>query len=111
MYIGIGITAVGLLFIVFGPDRIIYNTREGITFIKVLQLYPGPITSLGFLIACVAHYLYDLNENKRINIIKDKLDERIDTLNEIPEGYKPLVKNLGSGDYRIEFVTEEEFVE
>lgn len=42
---------VGGCFLIFGPSTIMVNSLSGPTFIQFLQLYPGPIVSLGGILA------------------------------------------------------------
>ncbi|GAL07077.1 hypothetical protein JCM19237_3082 [Photobacterium aphoticum] len=48
------ILAVGVGFIFFGPETIYYDRYEGMTFVQVLQAYPGPIATLGGLMMGLA---------------------------------------------------------
>lgn len=87
---GFILLATGILFIIFGPETIYYNTASGMTFVQVLQAYPGPIASVGGLFIGIANY------GLRVSSPETKLDKAIqNTLsaagvdaNELPEGYE-----------------------
>jgi hypothetical protein len=48
---------VGAGFIIFGPNSVWVNRYEGPTFLQFLQLYPGPIVTVGFALAYLGQYL------------------------------------------------------
>ena len=48
------ILAVGVGFILFGPETIYYDRYEGMTFVQTLQAYPGPIATVGGIIMGLA---------------------------------------------------------
>lgn len=52
MGIGFVIGAVGVATMIFGPSTITYDRLSGPTFFQYIQLYPGPITTVGCV--CVA---------------------------------------------------------
>ncbi|QUJ69518.1 hypothetical protein KDD30_22485 (plasmid) [Photobacterium sp. GJ3] len=88
-FIGLGIAIIGVLFILFGPNEIVYNRYEGMSFVQMLQAYPGPIASVGFLI-------YGLTNRMRVSGLEEYQVQVLETLEaailikdeEIPEGYR-----------------------
>ncbi len=105
MYAGVGIAVVGLLFIIFGPDKIYYNAGEGMTFIQMLQAYPGPIASVGGLLFFVGSQISSYMGQKNENIINKQLDAQIKIQDsEIPEGFALNMKPLEEGKYLVELV-------
>lgn len=58
MLLGIAVVCVGGYIIMFGPDYIRYSRFAGPTFYQFIELYPGPITTAGFLIVALAHRLF-----------------------------------------------------
>lgn len=56
MALGLVIGFVGAITLVFGPSTITYNIASGLTPYQMIQVYPGPIFTLGaFLIAISSH--------------------------------------------------------
>ncbi|UUY10470.1 hypothetical protein LRS11_10760 [Pseudomonas sp. J452] len=53
-FIGYGVLIVGVLTLIFGPESVMVSTFSGPDFFQMIQLYPGPIASAGFLIASAA---------------------------------------------------------
>lgn len=56
MLLGGLIFAVGALALLFGPSRV-YITHGGLTLLQFIQLYPGPIVSVGALILGVSQWV------------------------------------------------------
>ncbi|CAM3345252.1 hypothetical protein BZK31_08875 [Pseudomonas floridensis] len=54
---GFALFGVGFLTILLGPETVQYSRATGPTFFQYLQLYPGPIASLGLLIAHFGSYI------------------------------------------------------
>lgn len=50
---GFALFGVGFLTILLGPETVRYSRATGPTFFQYLQMYPGPIATLGLLIARV----------------------------------------------------------
>lgn len=57
-FVGLAIMAVGFLTIIFGPSTITYSTFSGPTFTQWVQMYPGPIATVGGLISLCGKALY-----------------------------------------------------
>ncbi|MCP3921152.1 MAG: hypothetical protein GY714_01065 [Desulfobacterales bacterium] len=105
MYAGIGIAVVGFLFIIFGPDKIYYNAGEGMTFIQMLQAYPGPIASVGGVLFFAGSQISNYMGQKNENIINDQLDAQINIQDsDIPEGFVLNMKPLEEGKFLVELV-------
>ncbi|MBA1199772.1 hypothetical protein G7011_21920 [Pseudomonas plecoglossicida] len=49
MLVGVGflVTAVGVITMIFGPETITYNRMTGPTLFQYIQIYPGPIATIG----------------------------------------------------------------
>jgi len=49
MLVGVGflVTAVGVITMIFGPETITYNRMTGPTLLQYIQIYPGPIATIG----------------------------------------------------------------
>lgn len=71
--IGIVIGVIGFGFIIFGPETIYYNRYEGMNFIQMLQAYPGPIASVGFLLVTLGGLWSGSEEKERLQKIEDSL--------------------------------------
>ncbi|MDD0975672.1 hypothetical protein [Pseudomonas fontis] len=52
MVFGVIILAIGVATLIFGPETVTYSTFSGSNYIQYIQMYPGPITTVGG--ACVA---------------------------------------------------------
>lgn len=57
-YVGLAIMAVGLVTMIFGPSTITYSTFNGPTFLQYVQMYPGPIATVGGLVQVCSNALY-----------------------------------------------------
>jgi hypothetical protein len=55
--LGYGLLIVGVLTLIFGPDTVMVNRFSGPDFFQFVQLNPGPIITLGFLLASGAALL------------------------------------------------------
>lgn len=58
---GLFMALVGALTILFGPDTVSYSRLTGPTLMQLVQLYPGPLFTLGALMVGVGNYLSNLN--------------------------------------------------
>lgn len=49
LLVGVGflVTAVGVITMIFGPETITYNRMTGPTLFQYIQIYPGPIATIG----------------------------------------------------------------
>ncbi|MFJ4144970.1 hypothetical protein [Pseudomonas sp. NPDC089734] len=50
---------VGGVTIIFGPNSVTYNLRAGPTFLQFIQIYPGPIVSVGSLLLALCKHMDD----------------------------------------------------
>nr|WP_314477820.1 hypothetical protein [uncultured Pseudomonas sp.] len=58
MAIGIVIALVGFVTLVLGPEKITYSIVAGPTLLQYLQMYPGPIFSVGGVLFAVGKHLH-----------------------------------------------------
>ncbi|NIF27859.1 hypothetical protein F3J44_15925 [Pantoea sp. Tr-811] len=58
MAIGFLIALVGFGALIFGPETITYNRMTGPTLLQYVQMYPGPIFSVGGALFAVGTHLY-----------------------------------------------------
>ncbi|MGI3002781.1 hypothetical protein ACRTDJ_06800 [Shewanella algae] len=87
--IGYAILALGGLFIIFGPETIYYNRSEGMTFVQFLQAYPGPIATVGALIAALGSKMINSAESDFSQELSDAFNDAVQIDDEeIPDGYK-----------------------
>lgn len=49
LLVGVGflLTAIGVITMIFGPETIRYNVMTGPTLFQYIQIYPGPIATIG----------------------------------------------------------------
>jgi len=64
MLIGIVAIVVGAYFMMFGPNSIIYDRFEGMSYIQLMQAYPGPLASIGFAIIMLGKVLFSIGGEK-----------------------------------------------
>lgn len=85
--VGFIIVATGVLTMIFGPDSVWVNRQTGMTFLQFIQLYPGPIASIGALILFVPElYKKDRHAKQQAAFLKS-LEEQLDfTEQDLPEG-------------------------
>lgn len=57
-FVGLAITVVGILTIMFGPSTITYSILTGPTFTQFVQMYPGPIATVGGFVYVIGNALY-----------------------------------------------------
>jgi len=70
--IGILIIVVGALILLFGPEYVTYNRYRGPTFFQFLQLYPGPITTGGFLVAALGQALANSGQKSSAQLLTEQ---------------------------------------
>jgi len=106
--IGLLLFVVGGAFIIFGPDTVRIDYLTGLTFLQFLQLYPGPIASVGVLVYGISTFL------RSSGIVEPMIPEQFLTANydlKLPEGIdddKPLaITYVGDGVFRIEDTVEQ----
>ncbi|WP_024676196.1 hypothetical protein [Pseudomonas syringae] len=106
--IGLLLLVVGGAFIIFGPRTVRIDYATGLTFLQFLQLYPGPIASVGMLVYGISSFL------RSSGIDEPMIPEQFLTTNydlKLPEGIdddKPLaITYVGDGVFRIEDTVEQ----
>lgn len=86
--VGAIVLAVGVLTLIFGPSTIRYNMLTGMTFLQMIQAYPGPITTAGFLIVGLAQMMGNSIASRHAESLQALLLEKIAILDEdIPAGF------------------------
>lgn len=106
-FIGYGVLIVGVLSLIFGPESVMVNTFSGPDFFQMIQLYPGPIATLGFLVVSAATLL---------NGQKQQLTPEAYLLNhypiepqgELPQGQKLQIGYLGDSRFLLSGVVVDE---
>lgn len=113
--IGVAIGVVGVGFIIFGPETIYYNRVSGMTFIQILQAYPGPIASVGFLLVTLAGMWSGTEAKDRLQQIENSVyDQLAFTAEEIPEDKQLDFEMNEDGSFTVslgDFVSEEQLLE
>ncbi|WP_086481710.1 hypothetical protein [Oceanospirillum sanctuarii] len=85
--IGIIIGVIGGGFIIFGPETIYYNRYEGMNLLQMLQAYPGPIASVGFLLVTLGGLWSSNEEKERLKKIEECLYSQLAfSPEDIPDG-------------------------
>ncbi|PQJ71320.1 hypothetical protein BTO01_08535 [Vibrio jasicida] len=88
-WIGIITAFIGLLTVFIGPDKIYYDRTSGPTFSQFVQLYPGPIASIGFVLYQIFNSIVNKEEEKYLIKLNSQLNNMIDIPDdEIPKGYE-----------------------
>jgi len=59
LLVGVGflVTAIGVITMIFGPETITYNSMAGPTLFEYIQIYPGPIATIGSVCMAVGSKL------------------------------------------------------
>ncbi|MWV17813.1 hypothetical protein F3I16_17365 [Pseudomonas sp. L-22-4S-12] len=106
-FIGYGVLIVGVLTLIFGPESVMVNTFSGPDFFQMIQLYPGPIASLGFLIVSAATLL---NGQKQLLTPEAYLLNHypLEPLGELAEGQRLQVGYLGDSRFLLSGVVADE---
>ena len=94
--------AVGVLFIIFGPEKIYYNISEGLSFIQYFQAYPGPIATVGGLLVGLGSWL----EKQPVTDFNERVDTAVQTqvnldVIDIPEGQELTLDLVKPGTYTV----------
>jgi len=69
MVVGFAMVVIGGFNILFGPDSL-YISRSGPTFGEFLQLFPGPIASVGVFLVAMPNMIKDARAKKFIKDLK-----------------------------------------
>ncbi|CAH0533647.1 hypothetical protein VST7929_01518 [Vibrio stylophorae] len=108
-YMGLAIALIGFGFVLFGPETIYYNRLQGMSFIQYWQAYPGPIASVGMLIAVIggkmASSLCESAQKQAIEMIEAAI--QIED-SELPQGHKVNMDELKTNHFWISFVEDSE---
>ena len=64
MILGYILVAIGLFNIAFGPESVYVSVLSGPTFGEFLQLYPGPIATVGFVFAAAPTLIKNLQHSR-----------------------------------------------
>ncbi|WP_045462398.1 hypothetical protein [Vibrio hyugaensis] len=100
MLLGSIVAVIGLFTVFTGPEAIYYDRISGPTFEQYIQLYPGPIASIGILLFNIGNYYIKKNKEEYLLKLDIHLRSAIDISDdEIPEGYE-----LGLGNTDSELV-------
>lgn len=110
-WIGWIVTIVGGLTIVFGPNTL-QISYAGPTFFEFIQLYPGPITSVGFLIIMAGQFISNQTIKEALTDFQESVDSQLSIPDEdIPAGKElsiNLIEQFETSDlYRFELIDKE----
>lgn len=99
---GIIVMAVGGWYMATGPSMIIYDRIAGMTFEQKLQSYPGPIASVGGLLAMIGSLCFKALNKPEVGIPNDKLNEHLSfDLNELKDNQVLYVTQLPDSMFEI----------
>ncbi|AUI87585.1 hypothetical protein BS333_14305 [Vibrio azureus] len=91
---------VGVITLFLGPDTIYYDRNDGPTLLQLIQIFPGPIASVGIALHQLFSHVVNVRHSKYLDEIDAKIKSSIDIYdNDLPSGYKISVD-----------VTEQDFV-
>lgn len=62
--IGCAIIGTGIISMIFGPSSIMVNKSVGLSFLQFIQLYPGPIVTVGFILSTISAALNGSSNNR-----------------------------------------------
>ncbi|PKM29882.1 MAG: hypothetical protein CVV07_09345 [Gammaproteobacteria bacterium HGW-Gammaproteobacteria-11] len=112
--VGLVVTAVGVLTLLLGPETIYYNRDVGMTFVQMIQAFPGPIATVGFLLAGLGQAMESNASTSQALAIEDALLYKVVIPERrIPAGFRLQTDALGGNRFRISLVekTEAEIAE
>jgi len=102
---GYVILAVGVLTLMFGPETIYYNRLHGMNFLQMIQAYPGPITTAGFLIATLGQLVSNSAKKQYIEQFDTLLAQRVSIPDgDIPQGFQLALTSLKDSRYMLSLV-------
>lgn len=103
--IGVILLLVGGVTLLTGPDSIVYDTRVGMTFEQMIQAYPGPIVSVGFLIVLAGQGISSAIAGNNAEAFTEQLHARVDIPDSaLPEGYRLHLEAHGGPHYSLKLV-------
>lgn len=106
-FLGYGLLIVGVLTLFFGPESVMVNSLSGPDFFQMIQLYPGPITTLGFLIVSGATLLN--GQKQQLTPEAYLLNHYpIELLGELQAGQRLQIGYLGDSRFLFSSVVNEE---
>ena len=102
MALGLVIGFVGAITIIFGPSMITYSATSGPTAYQMIQMYPGPIFSVGALLFAASNYL-EINAKQSVLAPEVFVREICSFIG--PDGTdcneKIIIQHLGDDDFHI----------
>ncbi|MCQ4319020.1 hypothetical protein [Stutzerimonas stutzeri] len=103
--LGYIILAVGVLTLMFGPETIYYNRLHGMSFLQMIQAYPGPIITVGFLIASLGQLVSNSAKKQHSEQFDALLAQRVSILDgDIPQGFQLALTPLEDNRYLLSLV-------
>lgn len=103
--VGLLVCGVGIFTLVAGPETISYNRNVGMTFLQMIQAFPGPIATVGFLLAGLGQTIESNTSASHELGIKDALMYKvIIPERRIPVGFRLQVDPLGGNQFRVHLV-------
>jgi hypothetical protein len=102
-FVGYGLLIVGVLTLIFGPDTVMVNRFTGPDFFQFVLLNPGPIVTLGFLLASGAALL----DGKKQQLLPETYllsHYPFDARGELDEGLQLQVSYLGNSRFQLSAV-------
>ncbi|WP_068829835.1 hypothetical protein [Pseudomonas sp. BMS12] len=105
--LGYGVLIVGVLTLFFGPDTVMVNRLSGPDFFQFVQLYPGPISTVGFLIVSGA----SLMDAQKLQLMPEAYllaHYPLEPQGELGEGLQLQVAYLGDSRFQLSAVAQGE---
>ncbi|WP_087018235.1 hypothetical protein [Thaumasiovibrio subtropicus] len=94
LWIGFILLFVGAVFIIFGPNQIRVSP-SGMTFLQFLQIYPGPIASVGGFCIWGANRMHNSELEHYVKAVNEVTDRVIKISDEeVPEGYELSIERV-----------------
>ncbi len=85
--IGFVMLVVGGLFIIFGPDRVYVGSH--MSFVEFLQLFPGPIATVGGFLIGVGNWLAQSGDSSYRKAVDAAVGEAVQIQDdEVPDGFE-----------------------
>lgn len=105
---GVALMVLGVLSLIFGPDRNYYTEAYGFDFIQFFQVFPGRLLCIGIVLTGVGSALDSQVMDLYRAALQNELDAAIDIAEDaLPEGYMLAVAQKTEHVYLISLVRQQ----
>ncbi|MEH6388105.1 hypothetical protein [Pseudomonas profundi] len=105
---GVTLMILGVISLIFGPDRDYYTETYGFDFVQFFQVFPGRLLCIGIVLTGAGSALDFQALNAYRNALQDELDGAIDIDEDaIPQGFVLALAQKSENSYRISLIRHE----